>query len=492
MSNNQDNIDNDLELEDLSEGDGSGFDDFSSTKGTLGDLWRNNPMVKVGVILAAFAFIVAGIILFGGKKEIPLESSVTGKSDVTEAPGTEEVSESYRKAVEEENTRRIEEALRENESAVPMPVEPPKGSLGLQEEQEPQEDPLDRWRKLQEERIQQQQILAQSVKPAEPEQPEVDTRTPAVNALSQSMSVQMEAVLQNQPIKPPRTMQVSTIAYLEGIQQKEEAAREAALQKQLQMQKMMAQQHQQNAQKILIPAGQIEFGQLLIEANSDAPGPVMVELASGPLKGSRLLGSFQVSEEDLITLNFNTIVVDGVSTGTSAVAVDPKTTMTGMATDVDQRYFKRVIIPGAANFIEGLTKAISDSGRTTIEINSTTGSSQTATSGTSGGRQEVASGIEEAGRSLSDLMDEEADRTKPLVKIRAGTPMGILFVNPVIEGAEVVQPQQNQTSPVQNQQPIFLQPGFFPTTGYGTTSTVPATGMTTGTSTQQTGIAGQP
>lgn len=490
MSDNKDNIDNDLDLEDFGGGDGSGFDDFSSNKGTLGDLWRNNPMVKVGVILGAFAFIVAGVILFGGKEKLPLESSVTGKSDLSEAPGTEEVSESYRKAVEEENTRRIEEALRENESAVPMPVEPPKGTLGLQEEEEPQEDPLERWRKLQEERIQQQQILAQDIKPAEPEQPEVDTRTPAVNALSQAMSIQMEAVLQNQPIKPPRTMQVSTLAYLEGIQQREETARQAEIQKQLQMQQLLAQQQQQQQQqKILIPAGQIEYAQLLLEANSDIPGPVMAEIASGPLKGSRILGSFQVSNQDLLTLNFNTVVVDGVSTGTSAVAVDPATTMTGMATDVDQRYFKRVVLPAAAEFIKGLTEAISESGRTTIEINSTTGSSQTATSGTSDGRQEVASGITEAGESLSDIMQEEADKTKPLVVIRAGTPIGILFTSPVIEGTAVVQPEQQQ--PVQNQQPIFLQPGFFPTGGYVTNPLAPSTG-TTATSGTQTGVAGQP
>jgi intracellular multiplication protein IcmE len=106
MSDNKDNTD-DLELEDFS--DVQGFDDFTG-KNTLGDIWRNNPMVKVGVILGAFALIVAGVIIFGGKEKRPDVSEVTRPSDLSEAPGTEEVSESYRKAVEEENTRRIEEA----------------------------------------------------------------------------------------------------------------------------------------------------------------------------------------------------------------------------------------------------------------------------------------------------------------------------------------------------------------------------------------------
>ena len=484
MSDDPKNDPDNLDIEDFS--DENAFDDFNS-KGTLGDIWRNNPMVKIGVILGAFAFIVAGVILFGGKAELPAPSEVVGNADLTEAPGTAEVSESYRQAIEEENTRRIEEALRENESAVPMPVEPPKGTLPLQIEDAEEEDPLDRWRKMQEERIQQQQILAQDVMPAEPDAPKVDTRTPAVNALSQAMSVQMEAVLSNQQIKPARTMQITTIAYLEALQEKERQAKEAEYQRLLQQQQLVAQQQALQTQNIIIPAGTIEYGQLLTEANSDVPGPVLVQLASGPLKGARMLGTFQVSEgEDYLTLNFNSIVVDGVSTGTNAVAIDPATTLPGSATEVDNRYLSRIALPAAAAFIEGLAGAISESGRTDITINSTTGTSTTATSGDTDSGQNVASGIEEAGEEFGDLLEDEADKIKPLVRIAAGTPMGILFVEPVIEGTQVANPQTQNTNN-QNQQPIFLQPGYFPS-GYfptlpgGIPGTVP--GTTTGTGTQ--------
>jgi intracellular multiplication protein IcmE len=141
MSNNDDDLDNDLDL-DLDEMEGGGFDDFSN-KGTLGDLWRNNPMVKVGVILAAFVVIVGGVILFGGKAEDLPVSRMGSGNDLTEAPGTSEVSESYRQAVEQVNTETAEQALRDNSSAVPMPVEPPKGTIGLQVDEEEAEDPLD-------------------------------------------------------------------------------------------------------------------------------------------------------------------------------------------------------------------------------------------------------------------------------------------------------------------------------------------------------------
>src|SRR5690606_24016971 len=146
MSNNNDDIDNDLDVEDF---DNTGFDDFSQ-KGTLGDVWRNNPMVKIGVILAGFAVVVGAIILFGGSEPSTNVSRVTSGSDVTEAPGTSEVSETMRESLEQENIQRTEEALRTSGSAVPIPIDPPKGTLPLQLEEEAGEDPLERWRRMQE------------------------------------------------------------------------------------------------------------------------------------------------------------------------------------------------------------------------------------------------------------------------------------------------------------------------------------------------------
>ena len=51
---------------------------------------------------------------------------------------------------------------------------------------------------------------------------------------------------------------------------------------------------------ILIPAGTIEYAQLVLEANTDAPGPVLADIMSGPLAGSKLLGSFTSTDDYLI------------------------------------------------------------------------------------------------------------------------------------------------------------------------------------------------
>ena len=427
-----DNNNDDIEDMDIDDFDDSGFDDYAE-KGTLADLWKNNPMVKVGVILAAFVLIVAAVILFGGRDaELPV-SRVTRASDVTEAPGTAEVTPAFQKAIEEENVRRTEEALQQNESALPMPVEPPKSTLGLQIEDEPEEDPLERWRRMQEERIRQQQVVQQDFTEPEVEEQKPDTRTPAVNALSEAMGMQMEAVLGNQQIKAPQIKSVTNLKYLDEMtakQRAEEEARLAAFQ--------ASQTAPANVQNILIPAGTIEYAQLLTEANTDAPGPILAQIMSGPFQGSRILGTFQATH-DYLTLNFSSISIDGVTIGINAVAIDPNTTLPGMVTEIDRRYFSRIILPMAAEFVTGLADAVSDSGRTSVTI---TGETVATSTQNASREEEVASGIKEAGDAASDLIEQEAAAIQPLLRVAAGTPLGILFVAPVVEsqGNTQIQP----------------------------------------------------
>lgn len=419
MSNNDD-FNNDLDVEDF---DDSGFDTYAQ-KGTLGDMWRNNPMIKIGVILAAFAIVVGAIILFGGKDPKENISMTPTGSDVTQVPGAEPISKTMEDAINEKNLQNLEDATRGGGSAVPIPTDPVRGELGLQNDDTSDEDPLERWRRMQEERIRQQEMVAQT-KAAQPEAPKPDTRTPAVNALSQSMVSQMQAVLENQQIAKMQYMGVADAKFLEEIEHKK-------LQKFQQQQQLMLANASSSAEEyenIFLPAGTLEYGQLLIEANTDAPGPVMAQIVSGPLKGSRVLGSFQ-STDQYITLNFSQIVIDGINYPIEAVAIDPNTTLPGMVTEIDHRYFKRVILPMAAAFVSGLAEAVSESGTTTVVIE---GGGIAQSESDKDNRQEVASGITEAGDELADILEDEADNTKPMLRIASGTPIGILFLGPVTD-----------------------------------------------------------
>lgn len=423
MSNNDD-FDSDLDVEDF---DDSGFDTYAQ-KGTLGDMWRNNPMVKVGVILAGFAVVVGGIILFGGgSKEQNLSVAPTG-SEVTQAPGVDEISETMKRSIEDRNVEKMEDAVRTGGSAVPMPTGPIKGDPGLQMTPTTGEDPLERWRRMQEERIRQQEMVAQT-KAAQPEAPKPDTRTPAVNALSQSMVSQMQAVLQNQAIGKMQHMGIADAKFLEEIENK----KMQKFQQQQQMMMSSASANQMEYENIFLPAGSLEYAQLLIEANTDAPGPVMAQIASGPLRGARVLGNFQ-STDNFITLNFSQVVIDGINYPIEAVAIDPNTTLPGMVTEIDRRYWSRFILPVAAEFVAGVASAVGDSGTTQVFIgNDTTAVSSFDKDLT----QEIGSGIAQAGDELANILDEEASKIRPMLRIASGTPIGVLFLSPVTDLEQV-------------------------------------------------------
>lgn len=403
--------------------DEASFDDFEKKKGSsLGDLWRNNSTVKIGAVVAAAATIFGAILLFGGKDAPLAPSYVGGGSEINTPPGTEDASAAYTDAVKEENERNIEDAQKTGGSALPTPISPPVDRVMLAEEKPPEEDPLQRWRKLQEERLQREMQRSQAVAP-EAVAAEDTSRTEAVQAMADAMATQMQSVLEkNSAAKPLQYKSMTSSDWLE----------EMAAKNQETAQKADEPSSDEDVEIILYPAGRIAYAQILTEANSDVPGPVLAQILSGPLSGSRILGSFE-KQKELLTLNFDTIIVKGISIDVEAVAIDPDTTLPAMATDVDHHYLARVVLPMASAFITGMASAISESGRTNITIQGETVAEETEETDS---EQEVASGIEEAGQKLSEIIDETADDIEVTVRVEAGTPMGILFLEPVIQPPE--------------------------------------------------------
>jgi intracellular multiplication protein IcmE len=404
--------------------DEASFDDFEKKKGSsLGDLWRNNATVKVGVVVAAAAAIFGTIILFGGKEAPISPSYVSEGSDITSPPGTQEASPAYIDAIQEENERNVENAQKEGGSALPTPIDPPVGRLTVTDEKVPEEDPLQRWRKLQEERLQREMLRSQTVAP-ETVAAEDTGRSETVKALADSMSEQMGSLLERSTAaKPIQFRSMTSASWLEEMNAKEEEAQAA---------EASNTKDDDSVEVILYPAGRIAYAQVLTEANSDVKGPVLAQILSGPLAGSRILGSFQ-KEKELLTLNFDTIIVKGISIDVDGVAIDPETTLPAMATDVDHHYLARVVLPMASSFVTGLASAISESGRTTVTIQGETVAEETEETDSN---QEVASGIEEAGQKLGEIIDETADDIEVTVRVEAGTMMGILFLEPVIQPPE--------------------------------------------------------
>src|SRR5690606_11456478 len=179
--------------------------------------------------------------------------------------------------------------------------------------------------------------------------------------------------------------------------------------------------------KPIISAGTIAYAQILTEANSDVPGPVLAEIASGPLAGGRALGSFQAAEEHLV-IQFNRIVKDGVEYPVQAYALDPGTTLPGMASDVNNHYFSRIFLPAAAEFVSGFAEAATQKD-TNITVNNGTVVQETSDLDT---KEELLKGVNEAGQKMAEVIDEDADRPRT-IRLYAGTRIGVLFLNSVVD-----------------------------------------------------------
>ena len=411
------------------------FDDFSDGKETtLADAIREKPIFKVGIVIGILLLLFIVFSFFSESSDVD-PSTVPKPSEVAVAPGTQDVPDNIRAAIEESDEQRRELAEQTGQSALPTLIEPPSRQLELEQSDLEEEDPLQRWRALQQERLKKEQQDTNFI-----DQNAVDTSISDedLRALADAMAAQMQAILENQNTPVYQSKKITSDNYLEILEQEELAAAEALNGSVNNRGGFNGQSldggnevaREQRIAEIIIPAGEIEYAQLLLEANSDLPGPVLARISGGPLNGSRVLGAFSVVGENL-TLEFNTLVKDGISQPIQAIAINPSTSLPGLSTDVDHRYFTRVVLPAAAAFIEGTAEAFSQNSQTTVNVQE--GGTTAQTDNDLDIEQEIASGVEEAANEIGSLLDEKANSTQVLVRIRAGTPIGLLFVEPVLK-----------------------------------------------------------
>lgn len=407
-------------------GSEEGFDEFVQ-KSSPGDALRNSAAAKIGVVVVGLVVVVGAMWFFGQKEPETPDSMLPLASEVSSPPGAAEASPAYVAAVEEKNEEELDKALRTGGSTIPVPVESPTDRLQLPEEQSESEDPLHRWRRMQEERVIRSAEQDDEVEPVTVLDSEQQNE--AMKKMAEAMSKQMQSILGT------RTQRIN-FTYMSLVDSSSGGAGAGGAANSPGQDGEFDGEVEEEEPVVIIPAGEIEYGQLIIEANSDVPGPVLALLVSGPLKGAKLIGTFTV-QNDYLTLRFDTLVYEGQDIGISAIALDPETTLPGMATEVDHRYLQRILLPAAAAFVEGFSEAIAQTDATSITID--TGGSGTTTTATDqdlGTKEEVALGVKEAGEEVRDIIDEMADDVQVLVKIHAGTPIGVLFTAAVTEDAE--------------------------------------------------------
>lgn len=437
MSNDFDNnFDDDFNSDD--------FDDFKNG-GSLKDVWDQNPLVKIAAVVLGVVAVLGIIIYLMSGTEDP-RSRVSNTPDQSEAPGGE-VSQAYADAIMAVNEDRTEAALADpNRSAVPIPFNLQEQDLLTDPNDAPEFDdfdPLAAWRQQaipEEEEVKPaieepvEPVLVPFDGPIEP-QPVPGPTPEVVNSLAQAMSQQMLDLRGLHKINPAALMQVTPEDYFEM------KAAEAVGSDQVMVDTDgdgvpdtivgtddFGGEEEEVVETVIIPAGTINYGQMLLEASSDVPGPVLVQLVSGPLAGGRLIGRFTV-EKEVLVIEFTSIVVDGLNKSIDAIAIDPGTTLPGVATEVDNRYFARVLLPAAGEFIEGLGRGFAQTTETTIVA----GDVVTTTQNDLDVEQEFGVAVEEAAEEVNRFIEKESNEIERLVRVERGTPVGIFFLEPVTE-----------------------------------------------------------
>lgn len=422
--------DQDVDFEDT-------FDDFGEAGAPT-----KKPVPKVALIGGAILAIIVVIFLFGGSSEEVAPSVVRGNAQVKQDLGSEELDPIQREALETRNEDEKIKAIDAQDSFIPIPVSPSQSNIDDIAIEGNAVDPLQTWKALQDERVKEEEFQ-QSLLSAQTQldaQKDVNAaRQQALQELANAMSEQMSDIVEGKEILEMNYMEITDVDLPEGEQSGLSSANGTLVVPQAEQSTDVTDVAVQ-----ILSATTIEYAQTLTEANSDVEGPVLAEIVTGPLAGARVLGTF-TKEEEYLVIKFTSAVKDGVAYPINAIVLDPETTLPAIATEVDRRWFRRVVLPAAASFIEGLGSAIAETSNTSVSVQGETVTETTTDLDT---EEELGKAAEKAAQKIAEIIDDEGADVETLVKVKAGTPIGLLFLEPVFENvqAEVQSPVSSQRS----------------------------------------------
>jgi intracellular multiplication protein IcmE len=181
-----------------------------------------------------------------------------------------------------------------------------------------------------------------------------------------------------------------------------------------------------NTQKPIGKVGTIYNAILETGINSDEPSPVLAKIVSGPLKGAKLVGSISTVGEKVVVV-FNNASIPDVSTSVklNAYAVDPNSSRTALADNVDRHYFLRYGVLLATSFVGAYSQALATSGSTTT----TSLSGTTTTNPTYNSTQLRNIALGGVGQKLAQDTQQQYGNLKPTITVNPGAPIGILLMD---------------------------------------------------------------
>ena len=178
--------------------------------------------------------------------------------------------------------------------------------------------------------------------------------------------------------------------------------------------------------EILIPAGRGVYAHPILAVNSDAGSPVVMQADSGPIAGDRMIGTF-AKQADRLVIRINTIIHQEQSISADGVVVAPETMEAGVASDVDQHYLARFVLPAAAAFVQGLGQAIATTSNTAAVLSPFGGAAYTTRLNLNQ-QLGVAAGV--AAGQVGAALNQAAPKG-PTVSLEANVAVGVMFLSNV-------------------------------------------------------------
>jgi intracellular multiplication protein IcmE len=178
--------------------------------------------------------------------------------------------------------------------------------------------------------------------------------------------------------------------------------------------------------EVLIPAGRGVYAHPILAVNSDASSPVVLQADSGPIAGDRMIGTF-AKQADRLVIRINTVIHHGQSIGTDGVVVAPETMEAGVASDVDQHYLARFILPAAAAFVKGLGQAIATTSNTAAVLSPFGGAAYTTHLNLN---QQLGVAAGAAAGQIGAVLNQAAPKG-PTISLEANVAVGVMFLSNV-------------------------------------------------------------
>lgn len=460
-----------MEEDDFLAADRGAPDDLDAppSKPNLKEIWDQNPSLKIFAAVAFAAVVLVSFMVFGSDNNSSEEnaSAISAGRAVTQPPGTEELPPAYEEAVRQASEQRAEEAALTGGSALPTPIARPSERIEAPVQVE-ENDPLSEWRREAEQRREEREggetpaTATQQMPPlpannnfggggfngqqAVQQPPPLPTSpTPEmVSSMAQQLQQQMQTIMETQIPKESVvvSMNIQPAYDMKKYYPPEEPASTTGNNANSGANGPSSLVNN-TTNKPLIAAGTIAYGQILTQANSDVPGPVLAEVASGPLVGGRAIGQFSMAQRHLV-IQFNRVVKDGIEYNVQAFALDPATTLPGVVSNIDRHYFSRILLPAAARFIEGFSSAATQTDNSVVVVDG----SVVSNTNDLDTRQELLNGADEAAQELSSVLEQDFGNRPITITVDAGTRIGILFISSVFDPNM----PQGQFNPNQQQQ----------------------------------------